>query len=411
MLGDELRTFLFDAEADSAEARIVRTLSERGAASANDLARATGLARSTISMVLTELRKGRVVVETAGAMTARSVGRPAARFALNPDAGTCVGLHLSLSEIRLMLADVSHSVIFEQNVPLGRDYTPEAATEAARQAIREAYRRKGLSLQSLLGVGVSISGPVAPNGRVQRASILPTWAGVNIPDVFSRALERPVFADNESNCAAIAEMTYGAALGVEDFVFFTVDLGVGGAIVSRGRVLTGVAGAGGEFGHMTIDPNGDLCRCGNRGCLELTASLTPALAVASRLLCRDVEVEELAALAKSGDVGCARLLADTAEIAGRGLGMIGAILNPGLIIVGGAAALAEDVFLAPLAAAYEKHTLIKRDDVPEDQRVRIVSARFPRRAALMGATVLVLRARPPAASAATPFGPVSAAAS
>lgn len=409
MFKDELRVLLFDTAMDSAEARIVRALSERGAASANDLSRATGLARSTISTVLTELRKGRVVVETHNLATSRGVGRPASNFALNPEAGTCVGLHLSLSEMRMMVADVAHSVISEQNIPLGRDYAPAKATSAARLAIKEAYKRQGLSLRTLLGVGVSISGPVAPDGRVQRASILPTWAGVNIPDVFARALDLRVFADNESNCAAIAEMTYGAALGVEDFVFFTVDLGVGGAIVSRGRVLTGVAGAAGEFGHMTIDPKGELCRCGNRGCLELTASLRPALAAASRLFNRDVGIEEFVELAKDGDVGCARLVADTAEIAGRGLGMIGAILNPGLIIVGGAAALSGGVFMGPLAAAYEKHTLVKREDVPKNQQVRIVSARFPRKAALMGAAALVFRARPQTtnafkAAAASPSG-------
>ena len=84
---------------------------------------------------------------------------------------------------------------------------------------------------------------------------------------------------------------------------------------------------------MRIDPSGDLCRCGNRGCLELTANLNPALEIA--LLGRAVTIEDLIAMAKAGDVGCIRLIADTAEIAGRGLGMIGAILNPGLIILGG----------------------------------------------------------------------------
>ena len=395
---DELKALLFEAAPDSAEARLVRALSERGAATANDLSRATGLARSTISTVLADLRRVKVVVETHGASPSRGVGRPAASFALNPESGTCVGLHLSLSEVRMMVADVSHSVITEQNIPLARDYAPAAATETAKLAIKRAFKSEGLSLRTLLGVGVSISGPVAPNGRVQRASILPTWAGVNIPEVFGRALELPVFADNESNCAAIAEMTYGAALGVQDFIYFTVDLGVGGAVVSRGRVLTGVAGAAGEFGHMTIDPHGELCRCGNRGCLELAASLRPALAAASRLFDRDVEIEELATLAREGDVGCARLVADTADIAGRGLGMIGAILNPGLIVIGGAAALAGGVFMDSLVASYEKHTLIKREDVPKEQQVRIVAARFPRKAALMGATALVLRERPVAAA-------------
>ncbi len=388
---DELQSLLDDVNADHAEARVVRVLSERGAVSANEIARATGLARSTISQALAELRGADVIVEAASADLARGVGRPAASFALNPRAGTCLGLHLSLDEIKLIAADVSHSVIFEKNVALGRDYAPAEAVEAARVALRESCREAGVAWSSVIGVGLSFSGPVAPDGRVQRASIIPTWAGVNLGEAFGPALERPIFADNESNCSAIAEMTWGAAIGVEDFVLFKIDIGVGGAIVANGRVLTGIAGAGGEFGHMTLDPQGELCRCGNRGCLELTASLNPAISVASRLAGRPLGVDEFIERAAAGDVGCRRLLADTAERAGRGLGMIGAILNPGLILIGGRAALAGEALLRPLIASYERHTLIKREETPPAQRVRIEIAKYPRNHALLGAVALVLR--------------------
>ena len=391
MVRDELKSLLDDEEADHAEARVVRVLSERGAVSANQIARATGLARSTISAALAELRSARVIVEAPASDLARGVGRPAASFALNPQAGVCVGLHLSLDEIKLVAADVSHSVIFEKTVPLGRDYAPAAASEAARRTLRDSCREAGVAWRSVIGVGVAFSGPVAPDGRVQRASIIPTWAGVNLREIFEPALERPIFADNESNCSAIAEMTWGAAIGIDDFVLFKIDIGVGGAIVANGRLLSGVAGAGGEFGHMTLDPRGDLCRCGNRGCLELTASLNPAVAIASRLLGRPVGVDEFVETAARGDVGFRRLLADTAEIAGRGLGMIGAILNPGLILIGGRAALAGEALLAPLIASYERHTLIKREETPAAQRVRIQVSKYPHNHALLGAVALVLR--------------------
>jgi predicted NBD/HSP70 family sugar kinase len=142
---------------------------------------------------------------------------------------------------------------------------------------------------------------------------------------------------------------------------------------------------------MTLDPQGDLCRCGNRGCLELTASLNPAVAAASRFAGREIGVDEFVARAAGGDVGFRRLLADTAEIAGRGLGMIGAMLNPGLILIGGRAALAGEALLTPLVASYERHTLIKRDETPPAQRVRIELAKYPRNHALLGAVALVLR--------------------
>ena len=392
MLKDDLAALL-DEDVAAPESRIVRLLSERGLVSAAQLSRATGLARSTISTALAELRRAGVIVESMPGRRdgARLVGRPASAFALNPEAGTCLGVHLSLSHASVMVADVSHSVICEKILPLGLDYAPETAVAAVRRAMRDLYAERGLSLHALIGVGVSFSGPVAPDGRIQRASIIPTWEGVNIREIFEPALQRPIFADNESNCSALAEMTWGAAVGVEDFVFFTVDIGVGGAIVSRGRVLTGIGGGGGEFGHMTLDPNGDLCRCGNRGCLELTASFGPALGVASRLFGRPIDLEELIRLATQGHVGCERLIEDTATIAGRGLGMVGSVLNPGLILVGGRAALAGEFFLEPLRRSYDRHTLIKRADIPESQRTRIVLGRFTASNALMGAVALVLR--------------------
>ena len=114
---NQLESLFGGDDASTPDGRVVQLLGERGAMSAAEMARATGLARSTISMALAELRRARVVVEAQTAEGTRGVGRPAAAFALNPEAGTCVGLHLGRDDIRLLIADVSHSVIFERNVP------------------------------------------------------------------------------------------------------------------------------------------------------------------------------------------------------------------------------------------------------------------------------------------------------
>jgi predicted NBD/HSP70 family sugar kinase len=186
-------------------------------------------------------------------------------------------------------------------------------------------------------------------------------------------------------------MTWGAAMGYEDFVLFTIDLGIGGAIVSRGHVMTGIAGAAGEFGHMSIDPQGELCRCGNRGCLELYASFKGPVAQASRRFGRKMGIEEVVALAQAGDVGCLRLIEDTAEVAGRGLGIIGAAINPGLIVIGGRLGAAGDLLLEPLERSFNKHTLVKRGDVSDAARTRFVASKFSANDACMGAVGLVLR--------------------
>jgi predicted NBD/HSP70 family sugar kinase len=219
---------------------------------------------------------------------------------------------------------------------------------------------------------------------------VPNWAGVNIRDALA-AFGTAVFADNESNCSALAEMTWGAASDIDDFVYVKIDVGLGGAIVVQRRVVTGAAGAGGEFGHISIDPNGGRCRCGNRGCLELRAGFRTVLERMSHRLKRPVSVEEVVERAFGGDLDCVEAISAIADAAGRGLGIIGSILNPGIVVVGGAGAAAGPLLFDRLTDSYERHTLLKRADLAEAQRLRIVPARFSTDGSLMGAVALVLR--------------------
>jgi predicted NBD/HSP70 family sugar kinase len=345
-------------------------------------------------MTLAELRKAGMVVDGAAPVANRrgGAGRPATAVMLNPEAGTVVGLLIGLEHIQLIVADVSHAVLADKKVELEVDFSPDQAMAIVQRLVREAYEELDISTDTMLGIGVAIGGPINPtNGRLIRAGAIPTWEGVDVCSLFETALERPIYADNVSKCWAIAEMMWGAAHGVEDFVYMLVDLGVAGAIVSRGHVIDGVAGAAGEFGHITIDPKGDLCRCGNRGCLELYAGFKAATMMASRRFGRPMGIMDVIALARKGDVGCRRLIEDTAEMAGRGLAIVGAAINPGLILIGGRLAMAGSMFFEPLEASFDKYSLVKRNDVGPDARTRIVPAKMLENGACMGAVGLVLR--------------------
>jgi predicted NBD/HSP70 family sugar kinase len=217
----------------------------------------------------------------------------------------------------------------------------------------------------------------------------PNWIGADIRRLFEAEFDSPIFADNDGNCAAIAEMTWGAAAGFDDFVFMKIDSGVGGAVIVNRKVITGKAGGAGEFGHMPIDPQGDLCACGNRGCLELRASLGSVKKFAERRFGSAIEVDEIIELAKEGDIGCRRLLADAGEAAGQGLALVGAVLNPSLIVIGGRGVAAGEYLLASLRTSYTKHILA--DQWPEEIRAPIVTGAFPQDDSVLGAVCLVLR--------------------
>lgn len=393
MSGGKLKSLLSAKGVGTPTGRIVRALSQRGTMSPREIAESTGLAKSTVSIALNELRRAGMVVD--GIMEngrSAGVGRPATAVSLNPQAGTCVGLLVGSEHVQLIVADVSHAVLAGHTVYVDPDYTPAEAAAVAARLLDQSYEENRLSRDTLLGVGIALGSPVNPNdGRMLRAGGMPTWAGVDVRAIFEPALQQTVIADNESNCSAVAEMMWGAAVGYDDFILFTLDIGIGGAIVSRGQVISGIAGAAGEFGHMSLDPQGPLCRCGNRGCLEMYASMREPVRLASKRYCRPMSIGDVIAMARDGDVGCRRLIEDTAEMAGRGLGLIGAALNPPLIVVGGRLAAAGEMLLAPLEASFNKHTLVKPADVGEEARTRFVTSRFIENDACMGAVGLVLR--------------------
>lgn len=392
MISDDLRGLFYEREADSPVTKVVRALSGHGAVSASQIARSTGLARSTVSTILTDLKRSSLVVEVEVETRATgSAGRPALAHSLNPEAGTCLGILLGLGEIRIILADVAHTVLADLTLPLEPNYGPERVTRVLRHAIDNLYKEHSLPYSGLLGVGFAVSGPLAPNGKIMRASMLPGWAGVDLKAVFGPALEKPIFADNESNCAALAEMMWGAATGAEDFVLFKMDTGIGGAVVLGGKVMSGASGAAGEFGHMLVDPQGPLCRCGNRGCLELYCSAASIASEAGQRLGRKAPIGEIIAMAGDGDVGIQRLLADAGEAAGRSLAVVASVVNTPLFIISGVLASAGDLLLAPLRDSYNKHALIKRADLGQGEFPNFVPGRFLHNDNCMGAVGLVLR--------------------
>lgn len=387
----ELKSLLDDGALGTPAGRIVRMLTERGAMSAAQLSRLTGLAKSTVSTAVAELRRSGMVLES-DAESGGGVGRPARALTLNPGAGTCIGILIGQTEIEVIVADVAHTVLSDKIIVLEDGYTPVTAARTIRQLVAEAYESQWQSPSGLLGVGVAVGGPVNPvNGRVLRAGGMPHWAGVDIKELLGPLFEGvPIFCDNESNCSAIAEMTWGAAHGFDDFVVYTLDLGVGGAIVSGGRVLRGIAGGAGEFGHVVVDPNGPLCRCGNHGCLEVYASFRGSLAEAEGHFGRSLRITDVVEMAQAGDAYCRALVERAGEAGGYGLGLIGSVFNPPLVVVSGRLALTGELLMGPLTRSYERYTLIKHNDVPDVARTVFRASRFTDGACL-GAVGLVLR--------------------
>jgi predicted NBD/HSP70 family sugar kinase len=183
----------------------------------------------------------------------------------------------------------------------------------------------------------------------------------------------------------LAERRFGAARDCGNIVYLRLSSGIGAGVVCDGRLLLGGGGFAGEIGHVTVDPRGDLCRCGNRGCLETVASPPSIAGLLSRSWGRDVGGAELSELIRAGDRGALRAVEDAGDAVGRALAFAVMLLNPELIVVGGDLVIAGESLFEPMRRVLTRNTMFSHT-----RRLRIVPSALGDSAGVRGAAALVL---------------------
>ena len=258
--------------------------------------------------------------------------------------------------------------------------TPKEGREAVIAALLSAAREL-VSRHPVAAVGVGTPGPVDfERGVVRFAPNLPEFREVPLKEILERELSLPAAVENDANAAALAEHHLGAARGAKSSLFLTVSTGIGAGVVVEGRVLHGSYGQGGEVGHMMVDPEGPLCACGARGCLEAVASGRALERDAQYLFGRPVSARELFSLK---DPLAEALVEKSALWVGRALASLQRVLDPEVIVLGGGVALGGRGYLARVRRAY-------REALGPWQGARIRRARLGRRAGVLGAALAAL---------------------
>jgi predicted NBD/HSP70 family sugar kinase len=359
--------------------RVVALLRARGPMTQADLARASGLSPATISSIARELREEGWLGE------AGAVGRGSA-LALSRAAGVAVGIDFGHSHVRVAIADLAHTVLAEADEALDVDHEARQGIALAGRLVRRLLAEAGSDGGRVTGVGMGLPGPLrSANGEIGDSSILPGWIGQRPKELMRAELRLPVSVENDANLGALAESVWGAGRDCLDLLYVKVATGVGGGLVLNGRLYRGFLGTAGEIGHMTIDESGPVCRCGNRGCLEAFAGADAVLAPLRARHGSELTLRRVVALAREGDQGCARVIAD----AGRALGIAVAgacnLLAPQRVVVGGELAHAGELLLEPLRAA------VRRSAIASARETEILPARLGDRAEVLGAVALVLR--------------------
>ena len=207
-------------------------------------------------------------------------------------------------------------------------------------------QEKDITSDDVKGVGMGVPGPVKEDGTVIKCVNL-GWGIFNAAEELSKLLGLPVKAGNDANMAALGEMWQGGGKGHKNVVCVTLGTGVGGGIILGGKMLAGVNGAGGEIGHITIDPEEtDACNCGKKGCLEQYASATGIVRMANKLLnasdkpskLREVQyisAKEIFDAAKTGDELSLSLVEELGKKLGFALASIACVVDPEIFVIGG----------------------------------------------------------------------------
>jgi glucokinase len=309
-----------------------------------------------------------------------------------------LALDIGGTNFRLVLSNEKGELLMHYAAPIGAPNDPELSIDRIKNAISNML--SGINRNRLVGMGAAVAGLVTQGtGVLLTSPNLLAWYNTPIKSIFEKELKLPVWVGNDANLAALGEYTFGAGKDCHDLIYLTVSTGIGGGIITGGKLLLGTSGFAAEVGHMTIDVNGPRCNCGNIGCLETLASGTAIARFAVERLSRGeksaitklvagdlskVTAVIVAQAAQSGDP-LAKSVMDTAG-KNLGVGVVNLIhiFNPELIIIGGGVSKSGDLIFEPV-----RHVMAKR--MMRDISVRITTAALGENSGLMGAVALVLQ--------------------
>jgi predicted NBD/HSP70 family sugar kinase len=336
---------------------LVDALRHHGRATRTDLARATGLSRSTVVSIVDALAVRGLIAESEAVDGRRGRGRPATLIRLNTTAGVALGVFVGRDDMRVVLTDMSLTVLGDRHVPFELGTAAELLVDLAEELARALLEEAGVSQRDLVGVGVGLSSPVNPASGMVDPVLLPSWAERPVRDLFAARFGVGAAVENDANLEALAELAMGAGRGLRHYVYVKASWGIGAGIVVAGRLRRGSTGYAGELVHTQLRDDGPVCGCGRRGCVNSLASGHRLVEGLEAVHGSHLALEDIVRLADDGDGGARRVLADAGRVIGEALAPVCNVLNPEAAIIGGELAPPDSPLIAGVAEAIDRLAL------------------------------------------------------
>jgi glucokinase len=291
-----------------------------------------------------------------------------------------IGVDLGGTNLRIAVVDehghLLQKVTLGTRVAMGREHVINDMCEAIRQGT-EKYKDRA----TLLGIGIGVPGIIdLRTGMVRESPNLPGWSDFPVRDEIEKKLGTRVILENDANSAAFGEKWLGAARDTEDMAMLTLGTGVGGGIVLGGRIWHGMTGMAGEFGHITVEPEGHLCGCGNLGCVEQYASATAVVRMAREAIANghapglagaassdpEFSAQAVYNLAIQGDEQARRIFRHVGRALGTALAALVNCLNLPMYVIGGGVSSAWDAFSPTLFEELRRRCMVYAATAPPD---------------------------------------------
>lgn len=379
---------------------VLRYIHNEAPVSRAQIAHVTGLNKSTVSSLVEELIKHKLIHETG--TNSMGTGRPATLLEVNPRAGAIIGAELGVDFIAIVLTDFTGQILWRELTNVNPDDAQETILARTLELTNQAIRVCAEHALDCLGLGLSLPGTVDLERGVLVFAPNLGWRNVPLRKIFSDHTGLNVYVENDANAAAIAEHLFGVARKSEDFIFVVVGIGIGGGLFLNGNLYRGKDGFAGEIGHTPIvaEPYQLLCHCGKRGCWEPYANQGSIIRRVQTRLDDKLEsiipcmLEEqnatlsIAIIKQAADEGDRQALESLAETgAALGLGFAGLIdtFNPEKIILGGPLSILGKYLLPAIIDTASKHSFSTSSPSAE-----ILPSRFETDAVLVGAISIVV---------------------
>lgn len=335
--------------------------------SVNELVKHTGLSQPHVAELLKELNQNQVIREIGKGIS--KGGRPPVIYALVPDYKHVIGIDVNLHQLSIAIFNLDNQIIFRKDYSSFDLESTVEYTNRLAQIVVDSMMEMELSYSDIIACSLSLPGLVdAKNGKsITHLSIFPE----GISRYLESKLNMPVILENDCKMMAMGEKSFGRAKDMDNAICLKIGSGIGLGIIMDGKIYRGADGFAGEFGHILIDPQGDLCHCGKVGCLEtlcsgsiLTQKVNKAIdkgqvSILSKYKTdqNDISLSQIVDAINNGDSYAIDELTKAADHLGKGLVTLIHILNPEIIIMGGKLAHTRKNIIDPLKSSLNKYTM------------------------------------------------------